>query len=469
MNRIKTPFTFIVFGASGDLAKLKIFPALYTLFEQKKLPSKFSIIGFARTKKSQENFRQEFSQSIQEAFREKEDPSITQKLLQHVYYYTGQYDQLQSYTGLNNFLKKHTSSSRLRLAYFSVPPNIFSPIIDLLHQTKDQTKDQLRLILEKPFGDDEKTASQLFHFMASRFDEEQIFLLDHYLGKTGVQSLLTMRHANPILNHILRPDSIANIQITAWENFGIKGRVGYFENIGIIKDMIQSHLLQVLAMISMPIPITNTPISIHRERLGLLSSLYFEGASNLTIGQYQGYRSKPGVDPKSTTETYAALKLQIDKEYWHNIPIYLRTGKKVHKKATYIVIEIKPYSFQKNNEATNRFVIEIQPTEKLSIHLVNHPPSQTSTYQEIIAQESIACHGQNCLPEHATLLMDIFNNNRRHFLTFPEIITSWRLIDSILATNHNLKKQIEIYPDHSTGPLNQHQLTKQDNFNWYDL
>lgn len=468
LSAIQNPFLFLVFGASGDLAKLKIFPSLYTLLEQQKMPADFRVLGFARSEKTQQQFQQEFRQSIEQAHGSSVNSHLLNQLSQRIHYFQGGYDQLDSYQSMRRFIAEiGVQSHWTKIAYFSVPPKIFHPIIDLLYQTRESSKEDVRLVLEKPFGSNEASADQLFHYMLSRFSQDNIFLLDHYLGKTGVQSLLTMRHANPILNQMLSPQSIANIQITAWEDMGVDNRIGYFEQAGTIKDMIQSHLLQVLSLLTMNVPITEEVSSVHRERNGLISSLFFPNGKNLAIGQYEGYRAIKGVKPESNTETYAAVRLMIDQEAWHNVPIYLRTGKQLEKKATYVVVEIKPYSFQLSAEHTNRLVFEIQPDERVSIHLVNHS-GHDGEVVPVIAQQSMRCVGES-LPEHAQLLLNIFAGRRLHFLSFPEIIAAWRLTDQLIQHIQQEDMQAELYSPQSSGPTSQHQLVEQDGFHWHNL
>ncbi|MBI4975507.1 glucose-6-phosphate dehydrogenase [Candidatus Peregrinibacteria bacterium] len=469
LYKIAKPFILTIFGASGDLAKIKLFPALYSLMEQKRLPKEFYIVGFARTEKSDKEFKKEFTDSIKENQNEPTDKKILFELEKHVYYFKGQYNDLKDFQNFKEYLKNLTGEkSLITLAYFSVPPIVFEDIIKNLGTTKEKNED-IRLIMEKPFGEDQKSAKNLFHFVARYFDEDSIYLLDHYLGKSSVQSILHLRHSNRILNLMMKGPEISNIQITAFEKLGVTKRTGYFDQVGTIKDMIQSHLMQILALLTMSIPITENTESLHREKYSILSALKFiESEKNIVLGQYEGYKKEKGIPKNSKTETFAAIRLFIDRESWYKTPIYIRTGKKLHEKHTYIVIELKKFAFQPKDEQPNRLIIELQPEEKINIRLVNKHGS-SSDYQQITTSDSIACTGDDCLPEHGLLILDVIRKNHINFLSFEEIISTWKLTDSIVNFMRKNSVKIEKYKDESTGPESQNKLTEIDNFEWFDI
>lgn len=464
--RIKNTFILIIFGASGDLAKLKLFPALYSLMEQKRFPENFYIVGFARSEKTRKEFQKEFKESIS-------DKKINEKLLNDladkVYYFQGEYDKIEDFVKLNKYLEELTGKKQLtHLAYFSVPPTTFKDIIQNLGETKSAHQD-LRLILEKPFGQDTASARELFHFTARYFDEENVYLLDHYLGKSSVQSLLHLRHSNRLLNLMMKGPEISNIQITASEKVGVAKRTGYFEQVGTIRDMVQSHLLQILSLITMSIPITETSESLHREKYSILSALKFiESSKNIVLGQYKSYTDEKDIPKKSKTETFAAMRLFIDRESWYKTPIYIRTGKKLHEKHTYVVVELKKFAFQPASEDPNRLIFELQPDERINIRLVNKQGTGTK-YQDISTSDSLACTGDDCLPEHGLLLLDVIRQRRLHFLSFPEIIATWQIIDQIVGFIQKKKLKPEVYKDFSEGPKSQTNLTKMDGFKWFEV
>ncbi len=465
--QIKQPFNLLIFGASGDLAKLKIFPSLYSMAKQNRLPDNFKIIGYARTKMSDKQFRDQFKESITAKYGENLNKTLLNKLLKRVHYFAGQYDHFEDFKNLKAELKQLNKNQKVTtIAYFSVPPVVFKPIIENLGKTKEK-KEDLRLIIEKPFGEDTKSATELFHFVARYFDEEEVFLLDHYLGKTGVQSILALRHSNRILNMMMKGPEISNIQITAQETVGVTTRAGYFDQVGTIKDMVQSHLLQILALISMSIPIIDDADSLHQEKYNILSALKFiPSKNNIVTGQYKSYKKEKGVPNNSQTETFAALRLFVNRESWYKVPIYLRTGKKLSKKHTYIVVEIKKFAFQGKDEDPNLLIIELQPNEKISIRLINKYGANEEHHQ-VFTSDSIACEGDDCMPEHALLLLDVIHKRRIHFLSFNEIIATWQLTDKIIDFIKRHKIKPEKYEDGSEGPSRQHKITDIDHVKWH--
>lgn len=467
--QVKNPFIFTIFGASGDLAKIKIFPALYQLAQQQRLPQEFYLVGYARTAKTRLEFQNEFTNSIREKFGSDTDEKLLRHLEEKIYYFAGQYGELEDFKVFRDYLNQITKGEKLlHLAYFSVPPQIFKAIIENLGRSRKSPKEDLRLVIEKPFGEDEKSAIDLYHFVSRYFTENQVYLLDHYLGKPAVQSLLHLRHSNRVLNFFMKGMAVSNIQITAFEDIGVENRVGYFDQVGIIKDMVQSHLLQILALLSMSIPITEQEGSLHREKYSILSALKIpDSEKNIVLGQYASYKKLREVPSHSRAETFAAMRLFIDRESWYKVPIYLRTGKKLHEKHTFVMFEIKKFPFQPKNEEPNRLIFELQPEEKINILLTN--PRAENKSLHVAAQNNLACAGVSCLPEHANLILDVIRDRKLHFLSFPEIIASWRLIDDISKLIVGRGVRTHVYRDNSEGPPQQHELTKMDDFKWFDL
>lgn len=465
---IQQPFCFSIFGASGDLAKLKIFPAIFALAKQNRLPDDFVIVGFARTPKSREKFQKEFSESVSLACQKDDFPTDLCKktvdaLLSHVFYFSGKYDNPSDFERFSEFLHSISpEAARNHIAYFSIPPSLFAPVAENLSKIRSEKTD-LKIILEKPFGENEASAQKLFHFLSQFYLPEDIFLLDHYLGKTAVQSILHLRHNNAVLNMLLKGAHISQIQITAHEEVGIEDRIGYFDEVGIVKDMFQSHLTQILAMISMSIPIQMDAASFQREKYAILSALDFSPrVENVFLGQYENYPVS-----HSTTETYFAAKLKIDRESWYGVPIFVRMGKKMKMKKTTVVVEFKKLPFQKESEP-NRLIFELQPREMIHLKLLNQY-GQSSEFHEIAATESIACRGDDCLPEHSLLLLDIFRGERLHFLSFPEILASWRITDQICDFLHSKNIHPESYPIDSNSPVGSEKIFKKSEDKWFEI
>lgn len=468
--RAKQPFLFSLFGASGDLAKLKIFPALYELAVQKRMPKDYFIVGFSRTEKDVVMFREEFATAVRKKNGKYTDEAVLADLIKHVHYFTGQYADIDSFRNYREFTTRLTKTKNImHLAYFSVPPVVYNDVVMHLAESRTSLDEDLRLIIEKPFGTSRASAEELYHFVTHYFPEEKIYLLDHFLGKSSVQSIRHLRHTNRILSTMMHGTQIANIQITAFEEVGIGDRVGYFDDIGIIKDMVQSHILQTLALVTMSIPITECAESIHRERYNILSSIVPPSKpTDIVLGQYAGYKREKGVPKTSRTETFAALKLFIDREEWYRVPIYLRTGKKTTEKHTFVVIELKKFDFQDPQEEPNRLIIELQPSARITMRLLNRL-GESGKYQELMTSDSIACDIDGCLGDHADLILSAIREDKTNFLSFPEIIRTWQITDAILAVAKKHAIKIETYKDGTDGPATQHHLTKHDGFRWFDM
>lgn len=470
LYQISSPFIFTIFGASGDLAKLKIFPTLYELALQNRLPKKYLIVGYARTNISQTEFKKIFAKSIESKFGKTLNKKVLQELTKNVLYFSGQYTEKADFVRFKKVLQqKFPHKKAIHLAYLSVPPVTFEPIIENLGTTKQHKNEEIRLIIEKPFGTDKASAEHLYHFISKYFKEDHIYLLDHYLGKSSVQSILHLRRSNRILSHMMSPGEVSNIQITAAESIGVGERSGYFEQVGTVRDMIQSHLLQLLALMTMNIPNHIDPESIAREKQAILAAIDCPcDAENIVLGQYTGYKKESGVKKDTRTETFAAVRLFLDHEAWYNVPLYLRTGKRLHEKHTYVVVELKKFPFQPKDEEPNRLIIELQPEEKINITLINHH-DDVDQKQSLTTSDSIACSIYGCLPDHATLLLEAIRGNRLYFLSFQEIIAAWDVVDQITDLAKNKKIAIHKYRQGSKGPKDQNNLPQQDGFEWYDI
>lgn len=470
VQSLKKPFNFVIFGASGDLAKIKLFPALYELALQKRLPQKYLIMGFARSRMSDAEFRKSFHDSIVQKYAEKTDKKVLAALLENLKYHAGEYDRSADFAAMAEAMRKVHKKPVETVAFFSVPPGVYHPIIENLARNKKAMGSSLKIILEKPLGDDEKSARELFHFVTGFFDEKDVFLLDHYLGKVPVQSILPLRFNNTILNVLLKGNFIANIQINALENLGIEERAGYFENVGIVKDMVQSHLLQILALITMSIPIQQNHKAIKREKMHILSSLrYGSKECAVVLGQYKSYRRENGVAKNSGTPTFVAIRGHIDLEKWYGVPFYIRTGKKMDHKHTYITIEFqKPSLGRERGIDANRLIIELAPEEKIQIRLLDTHGKMLKGGKALVSTDSLACEGGACLPEHARLILDAFAGDQTYFISFEEVIASWQFIDRIMERIRKDKIKPLPYADGGEGPEAQHALPACDHFKWYD-
>jgi len=471
LDKIEKSFNFIIFGASGDLANLKLFPAIYELALQKRFTKNFTIFGYARSNMSQNEFKKRFADSVKKhinklVFNQK----VLDDLLTHAHYQQGQYNSEKDYENFAKaLLKAHKGKKVYNLAFFAIPPIAFKPVVENLSKIRKKIGQKVDLMIEKPFGEDRKSAGELFQFVSNHFDKENLFLIDHYLGKAAVRSIFPLRYNNTILNLLLKGHAISNIQISALETTGVDERIGFFDDVGIIKDMIQSHLLQILALLTMSMPIHHEVHSIRREKGDVISALRVDPECGIILGQYKSYKNLKGIKKGSDTPTFAALKLFIDLTEWYEVPIYIRTGKNLSHKHTYIAIEFKKPAYTKGSEVeANRLIIELYPKEKIQIKLVNDLGKEVPDYSDLITEESLACMGDDCLPPYANLILDAFLKRYISFLSIDEILASWHFVDDVHARIKKEKVKVIKYKEDGYGPKEQDKLTTMDNNKWYD-
>ncbi len=464
-QKAENNFTMIIFGASGSLAKLKLFPSIYQLAAESRLPADYKIIGYGRSQISNEDFREFFKKSVIEK-TERVDLEKLDELLKNIFYVSGQYNEEKDFRKLRSTVEQvEKTKNRIRIAYFSVPPSAFTEIFQNLAAVNfNSIKAKLRLVIEKPFGYDFKSAKKLAQTLKKHFSQEQIYLLDHYLGKESVTNLLSLRYANSILTTLLNREYVSNIQISALESKDIEGRANYFDNVGILRDMVQSHLLQILAYLTMFMPRERTAEAIHHEKAQVLKSIR---VNSLVRGQYIGYNKEVSTDSK--TETYAAIKLALKHPLWKGVPIYLRSGKSLVEQWTAIVFEFKPRKAQRDDGTLppNRIVIQLQPYEKIEFHLLTKLGGKTFDFHELTTGRPIYCSG-DCLNEHGRLLLDVIAGKNDLFLNFEEIFAAWKVIDPLQKLSTKMKKKdLHLYKKGSKGPKASDELLAKDGFKWF--
>lgn len=464
-QKAENNFTMIIFGASGSLAKLKLFPSIYQLAAEDRLPKDYKIIGYGRSEISNEDFREFFKKSVKEKTERVDDQKLNE-LLKNIFYVAGQYNSTKDFKKLRTTLDEvEKSKNRIRIAYFSVPPSTFTEIFDNLAAVNfNSIQSKLRLVIEKPFGYDFKSAKKLAKTLQKHFDQDQIYLLDHYLGKEAVTNLLSLRYANSILTTLFNREYVSNIQISALESKDIEGRANYFDHVGILRDMVQSHLLQILAYLTMFMPRERSAKAIHHEKAQVLKSIRVK---NLVRGQYIGYAKEIGNDSK--TETYAAIKLSLKHPLWKDVPIYLRSGKSLNEQWTSIVFEFKPRKAQRDhgNLPHNRIIIQLQPYEKIEFQLLTKLGGKTFDFHELTTGRPIYCSG-DCLNEHGRLLLDVMAGKNDLFLNFEEIFAAWKVIDPLQKLSKKMgANELHLYKKGSKGPKAADQLLANDGFTWY--
>ena len=465
---MKIKFTqLLIFGATGDLASLKLFPAVFELFEQKLLPANFQLIGFGRSELEQEKFKQLFKKAVLE-----KQPNVQEKLdklIERVFYFSGQYDNAESFEAFSDYCQDLAKNADVeRIAYFSVPPSIFELLVKNLADSFKKVSSCLKIVIEKPFGIDEKSAEHLFRIISENFEEKNVYLLDHFLGKKPIQSILKLRLDNNVINLMIKPSEIANIQITAIEELDVGKRVGYYDQVGCMKDMVQSHLLQILALITMDMPLLPTIESLQREKHNILSAVRFSGlAEDVVFGQFNSYQKLEGVQKNSQTDTFVALKLNIDRRDWFNTPIYIRSGKMLNENLTRVVIEFKKMPFQSKLERSNKLVFEMKPNESVGLKLIQEKLTSKGNIQEDLElEQTLSCSTDFCLNDYASLIFDIMGGHKNFFLSYPEIVASWKVIDGVVKIKENGKAKLHKYVDQGNGPKEFLGLTEKQGFKW---
>jgi glucose-6-phosphate 1-dehydrogenase len=354
----------------------------------------------------------------------------------------------------------------VQLLYLAVPPTIVAPLLfEFSHVFPTASERDIRIILEKPFGQDEVSARVLLAELRKNYHDDELFFLDHYMGKKSMRSLLSLRAKNRIIDTIIEPSQIARIEISALEDFDIRDRVGYFDSVGIIRDMIQSHLFEMLALITLELPPIIEPETIGRARRDLLDKLIFDREKDhISIGQYASYRSDHEMTRDSNTETFVALSLHIDDAKWQDVPIYMRSGKSLERKETYITITFRPSSHANLDEETNRIIISLFPEEEISLRFLDESGDRRETH-EVVTRDSIRGDESTYLGSHELLFLDAIHGEKRFFLTPDEILASWKCIDTIFTYLRGHHIEPEIYPNHSSGTLGQYEILP----NWYTL
>jgi glucose-6-phosphate 1-dehydrogenase len=465
--RARDPVTIVIFGASGDLAKRKLVPALYHLKESGYLPDRFAVVGFSRTEMSDEAYRERMLQSLREVVKDGEDDlSEDHPVVQALYYQPGNADELESFHRLKEKLEAIDGELGMpgnRLFYLSVAPEFFTVIVENLAAAgmiRDR-QDEIwtRVIIEKPFGTDLESARALNSAVTSVLDESQIYRIDHYLGKETVQNILSFRFGNSIFEPLFNQKYIDNVQITVAETLGMEGRRGaYFDTAGTLRDMVQNHMLQLLCLIAMEPPSALEAQSIRDEKVKVLRALEplsrRSVAASTVRGQYgvgeldgkvvKGYRQEEGVNPKSATETFVALRIHIDNWRWAGVPFLLRSGKRLAKRASEISVVFKqpPMHLFRTladeddvappKPKQNLLVMRIQPDEGISLSFACKQPGMKIQLEEVEMDFFYGQAFQQRSPEaYERLLLDSLRGDASLFTRSDEVDYAWRFITSI--------------------------------------
>jgi len=488
----------VIFGASGDLAKRKLIPAVYEMAREGLLSDKSYVVGYSRSQMTDEQFRKEAREAVHKYARTKPvDEALWAKLEERFYYTAADYGSKEDHSRVRatlNRLDEKYGASGNRLFYLSTPPQAFQPIIDRLGEQelveKGQNRDPKlwhRIIIEKPFGRDLKTARELNDLLHKYFDEEQVFRIDHYLGKELVQNLMVLRFANSMFEPIWNYKYIDHVQITVSETLGTGGRGGYYNQSGALRDMVQNHMFQLMALTAMEPPAALDARSIRDEKVKVFKSIRPippERADAFAIrGQYGagdahgeqtvGYRNEEGVPRDSATETFAAMKLYVDNWRWSGMPFYLRTGKFMPEKLSEIVVRFRspPLAlFQKQCESpvyTNDLVIRVQPDEGISLRLNGKVPGGQLNIKPVALDMFYKTTFHVEPPEaYERLIHDAITGDQTLFIRGDEAEAAWAVLDPIEQGWAASKAPPAEYAPGTWGPKRAMDLIEHDGRRW---
>jgi glucose-6-phosphate 1-dehydrogenase len=473
------PTTLVIFGATGDLAKRKLLPALYNLAHEGQLPERFNLIGVSRGHKSHDEFREEMRTAIEQFSRTQPNREVLEALLENVRYVSGTFDDPTVYEGLRKQIEEFDAEADVifnRVFYLSTAPEFFPVIVEALGEAKlNRHKNaEVRVVIEKPFGYDLESARKLNRRVLKVFRERQVFRIDHYLGKETVQNMLAFRFANSMFEPVWNRNFIDYVQITAAEDLGVGSRAGYYDKAGALRDLVQNHMLQLLALLAMEPPTAFNADQVRNEKVKIMQAIRppkpGEVPSMAVRAQYgpgaiagepvKGYLEEDGVPPDSFTETYAALRLTVNNWRWAGVPIYLRTGKRLPRKLTEIVVTLKPVphlAFQEGGSLgvqPNELILTVQPDEGVSLTLGAKIPGARMRIRPVNMEFRYGTAFLSQSPEaYERLILDAMRGEALLFTRDDEVEALWSIIDPILAAWKAEGGPVPQYPAGSQGPV----------------
>src|SRR6184192_4377570 len=493
---VPQPCSIVIFGATGDLTHRKLIPALYNLADDGELPPAAVIIGFARRPKSDDDFRKEMEEATRNFSRQPVRDEIWKTFSQSLFYHQSEFGDEAGYKSLAERLEKtdiERGTRSNRLFYFAAGPDQFETILKNLKTAglnRAKEGSWARVIIEKPFGTDLASARELNRIVNDAFEESQTFRIDHFLGKETAQNILVLRFANAIFEPLWNTRYIDHLQITAAETLGVEARAGYYEKAGALRDMVQNHLLQLLCLVAMDPPTDLRADSIRDEKVKVVRSIRrissAEMANNIVRGQYAagaingqpvlGYRQEKNVDPNSMTETFVALRINIDDWRWADVPVYMRVGKRLPKSATEISVHFKKAPAVLFNKETvkidqNVLVIRIQPDEGISLRMLAKIPGTSLRIEPVKMDFHYGTSFGKPSPEaYERLLLDAMSGDATLFARRDEVEEAWAFIDIIeRAWAEKNAPPLTFYPAGSWGPEAADNLLAREGRAWRRL
>jgi glucose-6-phosphate 1-dehydrogenase len=490
LPRIAGPCGMVLFGVTGDLSRKKVMPAIYDLANRGLLPPGFSLVGFARRDWADQDFAQIVHDAVKEHSRTEFREEVWRQLAEGFRFVPGNFDDDVAFDQLRRTLEE---LDQLRgtagnyAFYLAIPPGFFGDVVGQLkeHGLAQPAEDSWRrVVVEKPFGHDLKSARELNHILDDVFPPESVFRIDHYLGKETVQNILAMRFANEMFEPLWNSNYVDHVQITMAEDIGIGGRAGYYDGIGAARDVIQNHLLQLMSLVAMEEPTSFDAESLRIEKQKVLSSVVLPRRLDLTTarGQYDagwaggrkaiGYLEEEGIRKTSTTETYAAIKLLVDTRRWAGVPFYLRTGKRLGRRVTEVAVVFKraphlPFTETATEELTqNALVVRVQPDEGMTIRFGSKVPGTAMEIRDVNMDFMYGGSFTEASPEaYERLILDVLLGDPPLFPRHEEVELSWKILDPILEHWAN-KGAPEAYPVGTWGPESANKMLARDGRTW---
>jgi glucose-6-phosphate 1-dehydrogenase len=499
--RTVEPCVMVILGATGDLTHRKLIPALYNLALEQPLPAEFTVVGVARRPFTDQDFRQQALDAVNRFSRQRPaNPAVWDTFSRGLFYCQAQFDEPAGYERLKHLLEQldhERGTAGNRIFYLATQPSYYPTVIDCLHsfglarRGGGNMPGWARIVIEKPFGHDLDSAQALNDLLSTAFKEEQIYRIDHYLGKETVQNVLVMRFGNGVFEPIWNRRYIDSVQITAAESIGIEGRAGYYNDAGALRDMVQSHMMQLLTLVAMEPPANFQADSVRDEKVKVLGAIppmhEVEIAEHTVRGQYgsgwiggthvPGYCEEPGVPPDSQTETFVALKLQIENWRWAGVPFYLRTGKRLTKRITEIAIHFRrpPYLLFRDIGADemqpNVLSLRIQPNEGISLRIEAKVPGQEMMIRPVNLDFFYGrAFGVEPPEAYERLLLDCMHGDSTLFTRRDETELAWALVDGIARTwRHVPATHVQLYEPGTAGPREADALIERDGRTWRRL
>jgi glucose-6-phosphate 1-dehydrogenase len=490
-----TNTVFLLFGATGDLARRKLYPAIYSLYRERKLGDRFALVGLARRPRTNEQFREDVLESIKEFARYNVTrDEAWESFAEHFEYMSLDINNIEGFKELNQVTERLDAKFEVggnRLFYLALAPELFGNVSHNLQEGGLlETSGWTRLVIEKPFGYDLPSAEKLNAEIRKVFEEKDVYRIDHYLGKEMVQNINVLRFANAIFEPLWNNRYISNIQITLSETVGVEERGGYYDHSGALRDMGQNHMLQMLAMMAMEPPSRLSPEDIRDEKVKVFRSLRgfqdtAEVRSNTVRGQYAagitkgkqlpGYRQEESVNPQSNTETYFAARVFVDNFRWAGVPFYIRTGKRLPVKTTEVVVEFKNvpnnvYLSKKHKLEPNLLVFRVNPMEGIYLKMNAKQPGSEGTIVPVAMDFCQSCQvGLNTPEAYERLLYDAMRGDSTYFTRWDEVALAWQYVDKIAAAWRENSDNLHLYPAGTWGPEEAQQMLAEDGFRWWPV